>query len=82
MAFGTGFGSVVGGVLERGRAFGTGLRATMTDVSFVFAVGVGATTLVFAVGVGATTSAASSLVAALRWLRDPRFISRGRHGYW
>ena len=63
LAFVTGFGSVMVGVLERGCAFGTGFGAKMTGVSFVFAV-----------GVGATTSAASSLVAALS---VKRFISRG-----
>ena len=59
LAFFTVFGSVMAGVLERGCAFDTGFGATVASVSFVFAV-----------GVGATKSAASSLVAALSELRD------------
>ena len=58
LAFFTVFGSVMAGVLERGCAFDTGFGATVASVSFVFAV-----------GVGATKSAASSLVAALSELR-------------
>ena len=59
LALDTGFGSVVVGRLERGRAFGTSV-ATIAGVSIVPVV-----------GLGATASAAAAPVAAMPELRGP-----------
>ena len=61
LVLGTGFGSMIVGVLERGGVFGT----TGASVASISVEVVGSTTSVSVEGAGATTSAAASSVAAM-----------------